>query len=155
GGGLEVALGCHFRVAVPSAKVGLPEVKLGLLPGAGGTQRLPRLVGVPTALEAITSGSQVDAGSAAKAGLIDELAPGAELRAAAAASARRALAGARPVRKTRELDEKLAGARGKPEIFTEFRKANARRLRGFEAPEACIQAVEAAVNLPFEQGMKV
>ena len=155
GGGLEVALGCHFRVAVPSAKVGLPEVKLGILPGAGGTQRLPRLVGVPMALEAITSGTPVDAGLAAKAGLIDEIVREGELREAALAFARKVLAEGRPIRKVRELDDKIAGARGHPEIFAEFRKANARKFRGFEAPEACIKAVEAAVNLPFEEGLKV
>jgi 3-hydroxyacyl-CoA dehydrogenase len=155
GGGLEVALGCHFRVAVPSARVGLPEVKLGLLPGAGGTQRLPRLVGVPAALQAITSGAQIDAGMAAMGGLIDELLTEGQLREGAVAFARKVLAEGRPVRKTREQDGKIAEARGKPEIFAEFRKANARRMKGFEAPEACIQAIEAAVNLPFDQGMKV
>jgi 3-hydroxyacyl-CoA dehydrogenase len=155
GGGLEVALGCHFRVAVPSAKVGLPEVKLGLLPGAGGTQRLPRLVGVQMALEAITSGSQVAAGVAAKAGLIDEIVEEGKLREGAFAFARKALAEKRPVRKSREQDAKLAETRARPEIFAEFRKANARKFRGFEAPDACIKCVEAAANLPFEEGMKV
>jgi 3-hydroxyacyl-CoA dehydrogenase len=155
GGGLEVALGCHFRVAVPSARVGLPEVKLGLLPGAGGTQRLPRLVGVPMALEAITSGAQVDAGSAAKAGLIDEVAPEGQLLEGALAFARKALAEGRPTRRTREVADRIAEAKGKSELFAEFRKANARKFRGFEAPEACIQAVEAAANLPFEEGLKV
>ena len=155
GGGLEVALGCHFRVAVPSARVGLPEVKLGLLPGAGGTQRLPRLVGAQMALEAITSGAQVDAGSAAKAGLIDEVVPEGQLKEGALAFARKALAEGRTARKTREIEDRIAPARGKPELFAEFRKANARKFRGFEAPEACIEAVEAAVNLPFDDGLKV
>src|SRR5207245_10217447 len=88
GGGLEVALACHYRVAVPSAKLGTPEVKLGLLPGAGGTQRLPRVVGVDAALEMMTSGRHAPAAEALKRGLVDELVPADELRAGALAFAR-------------------------------------------------------------------
>jgi 3-hydroxyacyl-CoA dehydrogenase len=155
GGGLEVALGCHFRVAVPSARLGLPEVKLGILPGAGGTQRLPRIVGVEPALEAITSGTPVPAKMAAAVGLVDEIVAEDDLKGGALAFARKVLAEGRPLRKVREIDDKVAAARGHPEIFENFRKANARKFRGFEAPEACIKAVEAAVNLPFEEGIKV
>ncbi len=154
GGGLEVALCCHYRVAVPSAKVGLPEVNLGLLPGAGGTQRLPRIVGVEQALDMITSGKHVPAAQAQQAGLIDEIVPEGELRTAAIAFAKKVLAENRPLRKVRDSNEKVEAARGKPEIFENFRKANAKKFRGFLAPEYCIRAVEAAVNQPFDEGLK-
>jgi 3-hydroxyacyl-CoA dehydrogenase len=154
GGGLEVALCCHYRVAVPSAKCGLPEVKLGLLPGAGGTQRLPRIVGVEKALEMVTSGQHVGAKQCHAMGLVDELVPEGELRAGAIAFARQVLAQGRPLRKVRDSDDKVLAARGKPEIFAEFRKANARKFRGFDAPEFNIRCIEAAVNLPFDEGMK-
>jgi 3-hydroxyacyl-CoA dehydrogenase len=155
GGGLEVALCCHYRVAVPSAKCGLPEVNLGLLPGAGGTQRLPRIVGVEQALDMVTSGKHVPAPAAHKAGLIDELVPEGELRSAAIAFAKKVVAENRPLKKVRDLNEKVEAARGKPEIFAEFRKANAKKFRGFLAPEYNIQTIEAAVNLPFDEGLKV
>ena len=154
GGGLEVALCCHYRVAVPSAKCGLPEVKLGLLPGAGGTQRLPRIVGAEKALEMVTSGQHVGAKQCHAMGLVDELVPEGELRSGAIAFARQVLAEGRPLRKVRDSDDKLLAARGKPEIFAEFRKANARKFRGFDAPEFNIRCIEAAVNLPFDEGMK-
>ncbi len=155
GGGLEVALCCHYRVAVPSAKCGLPEVNLGLLPGAGGTQRLPRIVGVEQALDMVTSGKHVDAKTAHAAGLVDELAPEDALRASAIAFARKVLAEHRPLRRVRDQDDKLAAARGKPEIFAGFRKANAKKFRGFLAPEYNIQAIEAAVDKPFDEGLAV
>lgn len=155
GGGLEVALCCHYRVAVPSAKCGLPEVKLGILPGAGGTQRLPRIVGVEQALDMVTSGKHVDAKPALAAGLIDEIVPEGELRARAIVFAQKVLAEKRPLKKVRDLNDKVAAARGKPEIFENFRKANARKFRGFEAPEYNIRCIEAAVNLPFEEGLQV
>jgi 3-hydroxyacyl-CoA dehydrogenase len=152
GGGLETALASHWRVASPDAKLGLPEVKLGLLPGAGGTQRLPRLACVETALEMITSGTPVGAKAALATGLIDEIVDG-DLTAGAIAYAQRVVAEGRPLRKISDMDDKVAAARGRPEIFAAFRKANARKFRGFEAPEACIQAVEAAVTLPFAEGL--
>jgi 3-hydroxyacyl-CoA dehydrogenase len=155
GGGFEVALCCHYRVAVPSAKVGLPEVNLGLLPGAGGTQRLPRIVGPEQALEMVTSGKHVDAKTAAAAGVFDELVPEGQLRASAIEYAKKVLAEKRPLRKVRELSAKVEAARGKPEIFANFRKANERKFRGFLAPEYNIRCIEAAVNLPFEAGMQV
>ena len=154
GGGFEVALACHYRVAVPSAKCGLPEVKLGLLPGAGGTQRLPRIVGAQRALEMVTSGEHVGAKACAEMGLVDELVAEGELRRGAIDFARRILAEKRPLKKVRDLDDKLAAARGKPEVFAEFRRANARKFRGFDAPEANIRCIEAAVNLPFEEGLQ-
>ena len=149
GGGLETALACHYRVAVASAKLGLPEVKLGLLPGAGGTQRLPRVIGVQAALEAITSGEPMAAAKALKVGLVDEVVEG-DLKAGAIAFAKTVVG--RPLRRVRDLDDKVAEARGKPEIFAEFRKANARKFRGFEAPEYCVRTIEGAVNLPFDEG---
>ncbi|WP_369061056.1 3-hydroxyacyl-CoA dehydrogenase NAD-binding domain-containing protein [Caulobacter sp. 73W] len=153
GGGLEVALVAHYRVAVPSAKAGLPEVNLGLLPGAGGTQRLPRIVGVEKALEMVTSGQHVPAKAAHAMGLFDELIDG-DLRAGAIAFASKIVAEGRPLKKVRDLNDKIEAAKGKPEIFADFRKANARKFRGFLAPEYNIQTIEAAVNEPFEQGLK-
>lgn len=155
GGGLEVALTCHYRVAVPSAKCGLPEVNLGLLPGAGGTQRLPRIVGAEKALEMVTSGTHVGAKKCLEMGLVDELAEEGKLREGAVAFANKIVAEKRPLKKIRDLNEKMEAARGKPEIFENFRKANARKFRGFLAPEYNIQCIEAAVNLPFDEGIKV
>ncbi len=155
GGGFEVALACHYRVAVPSAKCGLPEVKLGLLPGAGGTQRLPRIVGVENALEIITSGQQIGARACLEKGMVDALVDEGQLRQGALEFARQVLAENRPLKKVRDLDDKLVAARSKPELFAEFRKANAKKFRGFEAPESIIRCVEAAVNLPFDEGMAV
>jgi len=150
GGGLEVALTCHYRVAVPSAKLGLPEVKLGLLPGAGGTQRLPRIVGAAKALEMVTSGTPVGAKAGLDMGLVDELAPEDGLKPAAIAFAQTVVAEKRPLKKVRDLEVKG----GSPELFAEFRKANARKFRGFDAPEANIKCIEAAATLPFEAGLK-
>jgi 3-hydroxyacyl-CoA dehydrogenase len=154
GGGLEVALVAHYRVAVPSAKAGLPEVNIGLLPGAGGTQRLPRIVGVEKALEMVTSGQHVPAKAAHAMGLFDELVEEGSLRAGAIAFARKVVAENRPLKKVRELNDKVEAARGKPEIFESFRAANAKKFRGFMAPENNIKCVEAAVNLPFDEGLK-
>jgi len=154
GGGLEVALTCHYRVAVPSAKCGLPEVKLGLLPGAGGTQRLPRIVGVEKALEMVTSGEHVGAKQCAEMGLVDALVDEGKLRDGAVAFARKIVAEKRPLKRVRDMNEKVEAARGKPEIFAAFRKANAKKFRGFQAPESNIKCIEAAVNLPFDEGLK-
>ena len=153
GGGLETALACHYRVAVPSAKVGLPEVKLGILPGAGGTQRLPRVVGPRKALDVIVGGSPIGAKAAAAMGLIDELAPEDSLRAHAVAFAERVVAEGRPLLKIRDRDDKIAEGRENPGLFAAFREENARKTRGFEAPEACIACIEAACRLPFDEGL--
>ncbi|MBL8569095.1 MAG: enoyl-CoA hydratase/isomerase family protein [Phreatobacter sp.] len=150
GGGLELALSCHYRVAVPSAKLGLPEVKLGLVPGAGGTQRLPRLVGVERALEAIAFGEPMKASEAASHGLVDAVTSEQSLRADAIVFANQLIAENAPLKKVRDRSEKLGAGK---EVFAAFRKANARKFRGFEAPEACIQCVEAAVNMPFDEGL--
>jgi 3-hydroxyacyl-CoA dehydrogenase len=153
GGGLETALSANYRVAVPSAKLGLPEVNLGLLPGAGGTQRLPRIVGVEKALDMITSGKPIGATEAAAVGLVDELAPEGQLREAAVAFANKVVAEDRPLRRVRDLTEKLDAARAQPDLFDNFRKANGRKFRGFPAPEAIIQCVQAAVDKPFDEGV--
>src|SRR5919201_733946 len=138
GGGLEVTLACHYRVGVKDARFGLPEVKLGLLPGAGGTQRLPRVVGVEKALSIMVSGDPIRADEALKTGLIDEIVDG-DLTAAAVAFAEKVLNEKRPLKKIRDLDDKLALVRGNAEVFTEFRKSVARQTRGFRAPENCIK----------------
>ena len=153
GGGLEVALCAHYRIAVPSARCGLPEVNIGLLPGAGGTQRLPRIAGVERALEMVTSGSHVPAKDCLAMGLVDELAPEGKLRDAAVAFARKIVAEKRPLRKVRENNTKLEAAKSHPEVFAKFRKENARKFRGFKAPEYNIRCIEAAVNQSFDEGV--
>jgi len=149
GGGLEVALGCHYRVAVPDAKLGVPEVKLGLLPGAGGTQRLPRVGGVQKALEMTTSGTPIGAREAFDIGLVDRIIEG-DLQEHAVGYAEE-VRDTRPLPKSSERQDKVAAA--DPSVFDEFRKANARKFRGFEAPEMNIRAVEAAVRLPYAEGV--
>lgn len=151
GGGLEVALGCHYRIAVRDAKLGVPEVKLGLLPGAGGTQRLPRVAGVQKALEMVTSGAMISAKDAHDVGLVDRIAEGELLQHAVAFAEE--VRDIRPLPKSSERDEKLQEARDNPAIFDEFRKSNAKKFRGFEAPEANIKAVEAAVAKPYAEGV--
>ncbi|HUO23450.1 MAG TPA: 3-hydroxyacyl-CoA dehydrogenase NAD-binding domain-containing protein [Caulobacteraceae bacterium] len=153
GGGLELPLACHYRVGAPSAKLGLPEVTLGILPGAGGTQRLPRIVGARKALDMITSGAPVAAKAALDMGLLDAITTEDGLKEEAIAFARQVVAEGRPLKKVRDNDDKIAADRGHPEIFADFRKSNAKKFRGAEAPEASIQAVEAAVNLPFDEGL--
>ena len=153
GGGLETALGCHYRVAAHSAKLGLPEVNLGIIPGGGGTVRLPRVVGVPKALEMMTSGTPISAAQAFAGGLVDELVEG-DLRAAAIEFAKKVVREDRPLIKIRDLNEALEGARADLTIFEDFRKSIARKSRGFKAPEAIIQSVEAAVRLPFDEAIR-
>lgn len=153
GGGLETALCCHYRVAVASAKLGLPEVNLGLLPGGGGTQRLPRAVGVERALQMVTSGVPISAQDALESGLVDRIVEG-DLRDGALAFAQETIAQGAALKRVRDTDEKLLGARENPEIFDQFRKAIARKTRGFLAPEYNIRCIEAAVKQPFDEGMK-
>jgi 3-hydroxyacyl-CoA dehydrogenase len=148
GGGFELALACHFRVAVPGARVGLPEVKLGLLPGAGGTQRLPRLVGPEKALQMIVSGEPIGAAEARADGIVDEIVEG-DLAAAAIDFALRVVREGRPLRLVRDREEKLIGGG-----FADAAEALTRRLRGREAPAACVEAVRNAIVLPFEEGLK-
>ncbi|MDN5937866.1 MAG: 3-hydroxyacyl-CoA dehydrogenase NAD-binding domain-containing protein [Salinisphaera sp.] len=148
GGGLEVALGCHYRVALDSAKVGLPEVKLGLLPGAGGTQRLPRLVGAQAALEMIVSGTPVDAAKGRELGILDEVVEG-DLLQGALAYARRLVAENAPLRQA-----SAGSVTADAGLFSNFEQSIARKSRGFLAPFHCIKAVQAAAELPFEAGCK-
>ena len=155
GGGLEVALTCHYRIAVKSAKCGLPEVNLGLLPGAGGTQRLPRLVGVEQALKMVTSGLHLPAEQCLQNGLIDKLANNDDLLNDSISFAKEIIEENRPLKKVRDIDEKVKAARGNDELFINFRKSIERKTRGFLAPEYNIQCIEAAVNKPFDEGIKV
>ncbi|KTT76814.1 3-hydroxyacyl-CoA dehydrogenase NAD-binding domain-containing protein [Sphingomonas endophytica] len=147
GGGCEMALGCHYRIAVPSAKLGTPEVKLGLLPGAGGTQRLPRLVGTGIALEMIVLGNPVSAQKAKDAGLIDRLAGENTLEADAIAFARE-IAGKRPIPRVRDRHVEADAA-----AIAVFRAEHRRKLSGFDAPEACIACVAAAAERSFADGL--
>ena len=149
GGGLEVALGCHYRVAVRDAKLGVPEVKLGLLPGAGGTQRLPRVAGVQKALEMVTSGAMISAKDAVDVGLVDRIVEGELLQHAVAFAEE--VRDIRPLPKSSERQEKVSNV--EPSSFDDFRKANAGKFRGFVAPEANIKAVEAAVAKPYAEGV--
>ncbi|WP_294445065.1 3-hydroxyacyl-CoA dehydrogenase NAD-binding domain-containing protein [uncultured Sphingomonas sp.] len=148
GGGCEVALACHYRVAVPSAVMGLPEVKLGLLPGAGGTQRLPRIVGVKAAIEMVAIGDPISAKKAAEVGLVDRVVGEDSLEADAIAFARE-IADKKPIPRVR--DKTVAPD---PEAVEEFKKKHGRRMRGFDAPAANIACVVAASELPFDEGMK-
>ena len=149
GGGLENAMACHYRMAVASAKVGLPEVLIGILPGGGGTQRLPRLAGPDAALDMIVSGRHVPAAEAKSLGIIDELLPeGEDLRDAAVIFAHR-IADIRPLPRVRDREVSAP-----PSAFEAKRKSIARRARNQRAPYACIEAVEAACTLPFDQGME-
>jgi len=149
GGGCEVTLGCHYRVAVPSAKIGTPEVKLGLLPGAGGTQRIPRIAGVKLALQMTAIGDPISAKAAHDAGLIDKVVGEDSLEADAIAFANE-VADKRPLPRA---SEKTASA--DPAAVEEFKKANARKFRGFEAPAANIRCVEASTHGTFEEGIAI
>ena len=151
GGGLETALSCHYRVASAKTRLGLPEVTLGIIPGAGGTQRLPRLTGVEAALKLITSGELAPAAKAEKLGYVDEVVEGDPLEAALGAAERLAASGT--LRRTMEIDEKIAEARANPGVFDEFAKSIAKKARGFDAPFACIDAVKAAATLPGPEGL--
>ena len=148
GGGLELAMGCHYRIAAPDARVGQPEVKLGLIPGAGGTQRLPRLVGLAKALDMICGGDPITAAEARELGLIDEIAPG-PLEDAAAAMAERLVRDKAPLRRVRDLP----GPKAEAEAVTRYRSGLDRRRRGAIAPLRCAETVEASATLPFDQGL--
>ncbi len=149
GGGLEIALSCHFRIAVTTAKLGLPEVKLGLLPGAGGTQRLPRVAGVQVALEMITSGTPIVAAKAKAIGILDEIVEG-DLKAAARAYAKKVVNERLPIQRVSSLVAKADS----PSLFDDFARSIGRKSRGLIAPFKCIEAVKAATELAFPEGMK-
>ncbi|PWC44774.1 3-hydroxyacyl-CoA dehydrogenase NAD-binding domain-containing protein [Azospirillum sp. TSO22-1] len=152
GGGLELALACHFRVALRSARLGLPEVKLGLLPGSGGTQRLPRLIGAVKALDMIISGDPVSAAAALEMGIIDALDDGDSALDAALRFAQRVRDESLPAIPVRERTERIAGT--DPALFAEVRAGLAKRAPQLFSPHRCVDAVEAAVTLPFEDGLK-
>lgn len=149
GGGLELALGCHYRVAVPNARVGLPEVTLGILPGAQGTQRLPRLIGAAQALDMMTSGKHMGAIDAAKAGIVDRLIEDGDLTAGAIVFANELVAAGKPPRRISELSVEPVPAG----FFDEFRKKIERRTRGLVSPEKIILCVEASIEMPFDEGV--
>ena len=151
GGGLELALGCHYRVGSPGALIALPEVKLGLLPGAGGTQRLPRLVGVELALDMIVSGNPVKSEKFAVGGLFDEI-TGGDLVAAACAVAEKMAAKGAPFKRARDRAVPVANP---AEFFAAAKARVAKDYRGYPAPAKCVAAVEAAAIMPFDDGMKV
>jgi 3-hydroxyacyl-CoA dehydrogenase len=152
GGGLELAMSGHYRVAVAAAQVGQPEVKLGLIPGAAGTQRLPRLAGAAKAVEMCADGNPIKAADALNAGIIDRLIDG-DLLSGGIAFARE-LAD-KPVRKTRERNDKLGSAEQNTPIFAAARENASKKQRGMIAPLAAIEAVEAATKLPFEEGCRL
>jgi 3-hydroxyacyl-CoA dehydrogenase len=151
GGGLEVALGCHYRVALSTAKLGLPEVKLGLLPGAGGTQRLPRLIGIPKAIALITSGDQLAAAEAKTLGAVDEVVEGDLYEAAQRVATR--IADVRPLPRARDFTKHIEAAKRDPQLFEKAKKDVTERARGAGAPLRCLEAIRVAVELPFEQGL--
>jgi 3-hydroxyacyl-CoA dehydrogenase len=152
GGGLEVAMACHYRVAVSGAQVGQPEVKLGIIPGAAGTQRLPRLAGVAKAVEMCTTGNPVKAAEALQFGIVDRIIEG-DLLAGAIAFAREVAAKSAP--KTRERNEKLGTPADNAPIFSAARETVTKKQRGLLAPVAAITAIEAATTLPFAEGCQV
>ena len=153
GGGMEVALACHVRLAAPGTKLGLPEVTLGILPGAGGTQRMPRLIGFEAALDVIVGGKLHPVDKAVELGFVDERVDG-NLEATAIARARQLAADGAPLRRASQIEEHLDAARAQPELFERFRKGMAKRARGFDAPYACVECVEKVLTLPYPEALK-
>ncbi|MEE8453953.1 MAG: 3-hydroxyacyl-CoA dehydrogenase NAD-binding domain-containing protein, partial [Limibaculum sp.] len=153
GGGLETALACHYRIAVPGAVLGLPEVKLGILPGAGGTQRLPRLVGVEKAIEMICTGEPIGARQAHQMGVVDAVTEG-DLREATIDYADHVAAEDHPLPRVRDRDRLIAEAARRPEVFQAAREHYAKTRRGLMAPQHCISAIQAATEMDFEGGMR-
>ena len=152
GGGFEVALACHYRCAIASAKVGLPEVKLGLLPGAGGTQRVPRIAGVKAALDMITSGNPVAAPKAKDMGLVDEIIAADDLKAGAIEYGKGLVESGAPLKRIRDIT--IDPATVEPGFFDAARKRLARRARGQIAQDKIVSCLEAAVNLPMDEGLQ-
>src|SRR5438874_4782289 len=152
GGGLEVAMACHYRVATPDAKVGQPEVKIGLIPGSGGTQRLPRLAGVAKAAEMCAGGEPVGAADALASGILDKLVEGDLLKGAIAFA--REVAAKGPPRKTRDQTAKLGSLAANAVILGAVREVVKKKARGLTAPFKAVDAIEAALTLPFAEGIK-
>jgi 3-hydroxyacyl-CoA dehydrogenase len=153
GGGLEFAQACHYRVAAPNAQIGQPEVKLGIIPGAAGTQRLPRLAGVVRAAEMCAMGNPVSARQAHDWEIVDQLIDG-DLLTGAVAFAREQAASGKPPRKTREISDRFGEPAENAAKLAELRKQAAKQWRGMQAPFRAIEAVEAAARLPFDEGCK-
>ena len=153
GGGLEITLACHFRIAAPATRLGLPEIKLGLIPGAGGTQRLPRLVGMEKAMAMILSGDPIPAKEALALGLIDEIFEG-DPAAAGVAFLHKVIADKRPLRRVRDFDDKLKGLRAQPDKFAELAAPFAKRARGLEAPSAALEALRWTLDVPVERALE-
>ncbi len=151
GGGMELAMACHYRLATPAVKVGQPEVNLGFIPGGGGTQRLPRLVGVELALEMIVTGKPIDAAAALEAGAIDEIVDGDLMSRAIEFAEEKGKSGEEP-RRTCFLDEKVKNV--DPEIFDVWRKKIAPKSRNMRSPFECINTVEASTTMDFNAGLK-
>ena len=151
GGGLEVAMSAHFRLAVPGAKLGLPEVALGLLPGSGGTQRLPRLIGAGMALDLMLSGRHIDPAKAKAAGLVDRVVEAGDVAAAGLSYANELLAAGTPIRRTR--DAQGLADREAAQAAIDAARSTAAKARGLLSPGKIVDAVQAALDLPFEQGM--
>ncbi|HSU78247.1 MAG TPA: enoyl-CoA hydratase-related protein, partial [Burkholderiales bacterium] len=148
GGGLELALACHYRIATPKAQLGLPEVKLGLLPGSGGTQRLPRIIPVAKAVQLMTSGNPITSEEALQLGLVDEIVEDGDLLQAAVVYANKLVTERKPLRRIRDM-------RAKGEVdFKKVRDEVARASRGYPAPLEIVACVEAAVTRPFDEGRK-
>ncbi len=153
GGGLEVAMACHYRIAAPDAQVGQPEVKLGLIPGAGGTQRLPRLAGIAKAVEMCALGDPLSASEALKFGIVDTVIEG-DLLQGALAFAREVVAKGQAPPRTRERSAKLGDERSNAPIIVAARELAGKKARGTIAPLRAIAAVEAAAKLPFKEGLE-
>jgi 3-hydroxyacyl-CoA dehydrogenase len=151
GGGLELALACHYRIAAPGAQLGLPEVKLGILPGSGGTQRLPRIVPVAEAVRMMTTGNPIPAEKAHSLGLVDELAKGSDLLAAAVDYARKLLAEKKPLRRIRDMKAQVDDPK---KFFEQVRQEVEKASRGYPAPLEIVACVEAAVTKPFDEGRR-
>jgi 3-hydroxyacyl-CoA dehydrogenase len=152
GGALELALGCNYRVGMPATRLGLPEVKLGILPGAGGTQRMPRVAGVRAALDIITTGDVLSADKAYELAILDAVVAAATPREAGEQFARQVIDRSMPPARVRDRGEKVA--RAEISVFDEYRARLRKRGRGQPAPLACVDAIEAAVTMPFDEGLK-
>ena len=151
GGGFELALGCHYRVAAPGTRVGLPEIKLGLLPGAGGTQRLPRLIGPERALQLIVSGNPTPVEELKEDGVVDAIVTG-DVAEEAIAFARKVVSEKRPLTRVRDREDRLAAARADPSGFTRAADASTKRARGLRAVAACVESVRNSFDKPFDEG---
>lgn len=154
GGALELALGCNYRVGMPATRLGLPEVKLGILPGAGGTQRLTRLTGVRTALDIITAGEFLAVEEAHRLGVLDAVVAADTPQEAGARIARDAIDLNMPLKRVRDRTDMIVAARAEPGVFDEYRARLRKQTRGQTSPLACVDAIEAAVTMPFEEGLK-